>query len=340
MGRYLFPAAMLLAAALGRSADVQADENKPSADRPPANLKIPTLGGKQFWADERFFHGWHIQRNVLTGHCRLLDERNVRHAWGTLEHCRQQLDRIKREQKLPPMRGKAVICLHGLGRSPSAMTKMAKFLADKGGYTVINVAYPSTRAGIGEHARTLDQIITNLDGIEEINFVAHSLGNMVVRHWMGDRSDPQGGAKPDPRVQRFVMLAPPNNGAQLAKRLGDNKLLRTLIGAPLAELGPDWAEFERKLAVPACQFGILAGGRGDKKGRNPLLTGDDDLVVSVEETRLAGARDFAVLPVLHTFIMDDATVQQYTLQFLQHGHFVSEPRRRPIAAENAEQKSP
>ena len=50
----------------------------------PDPFPMPTLGGKQFWADELFFHQWRIQRNVFTGHCRLLDEHDLRHASGTL----------------------------------------------------------------------------------------------------------------------------------------------------------------------------------------------------------------------------------------------------------------
>ncbi len=52
--------------------------------------------------------------------------------------------------------------------------------------------------------------------------------------------------------------------------------------------------------------------------------------MSVESTRLAGAADFAVLPVLHTLMMDDGTVKEYTLRFLEHGYFISAEARRPI----------
>jgi hypothetical protein len=84
------------------------------------------------------------------------------------------------------------------------------------------------------------------------------------------------------------------------------------------------------LTIPSCEFGILAGGRGDDIGRNPLLDGDDDFVVSVAETRLAGARDFMVVPALHTVIMDHPAVQEYTVRFLQQGFFQSAERRCPI----------
>ena len=67
-----------------------------------------------------------------------------------------------------------------------------------------------------------------------------------------------------------------------------------------------------------------------------MLPGDNDGVISVETAKLAGARDFVVLPVLHSFIMDDAKVQQYVLRFLQHGYFVSEHERHPLEKQQHE----
>jgi hypothetical protein len=50
----------------------------------------------------------------------------------------------------------------------------------------------------------------------------------------------------------------------------------------------------------------------------------------VEETRLAGARDFIVVPALHTVIMDNPQVREYVVRFLRQGSFVSEEKRCPI----------
>ena len=52
--------------------------------------------------------------------------------------------------------------------------------------------------------------------------------------------------------------------------------------------------------------------------------------LTVESTKLAGARDFLVVPALHTFFCDNAQVQQSVLEFLQHGYFVSDERRQPL----------
>lgn len=294
------------------------------------NAVAPTLGGKQFWADEAFFQDWHIQRNVLTNHCRLLDGSNLRHAWGTFDECEAKLAKIKIERRLPPMEGAAVVVLHGLFRSASSMSHLSRYLHDNGRYTVFNVNYPSTRGTVADHAQSLAKVIGSLDGIQELNFVGHSLGNLVIRHYLGDHTNPELGQQPDARIKRIVMLGPPNQGAQVAEALAGNRMFHAVAGASASQLAKDWDTLEPKLITPACQFGILAGGRGTERGYNPWLGQDNDMVVSVESTRLAGAADFAVLPALHSLMMDDPRVQQYTLRFLEHGYFVSEDHRQSL----------
>lgn len=314
------------------------------ADEPPIPAELvpdlplppmPTLGGTQFWADELVFHHWRIQRNVLTGHCRLLDGNQFRHASGTYDECFDKLQDIKREKQLPPMRGKAVITLHGLGLNRGVMVPIGRYLEKHGHYTIVNVGYPSTRRGIEDHARSLAHVIENLDGITEINFVAHSLGNIVVRRYLADQTDESAGRRPDPRIKRFVMLGAPNHGAKAADALGDSAVFQFVLGDSAQQLGPEWAWMEDSLATPECDFGIIAGGLKNGRGFNPLLPGDNDGMVTVRSTKLAGARDMAVLPVVHTMLIYDPRVHERTLRFLQHGYFESEQERNPVE-ENAE----
>jgi pimeloyl-ACP methyl ester carboxylesterase len=296
-----------------------------------ASLPLPTLGGMQFWGDELFFQQWRIQRNVFTQNCRLLDENDFCYASGSFEQCLARLDEIKRERHLPPMKGKAVIVLHGLCRSPATMSGLCKYLREKGHYTVFNVGYPSTQAGIGEQAKSLAKIVANLEGIEEINFVAHSLGNLVIRHYLADRTEAAGG-RPDPRFHRFVVLGPPNHAAIAATALAGNPLFAAVTGVAGRQLGRDWDREASHLATPTFEFGIIAGGRGGEKGYNPLLPGDNDGVVTVASMRLPGAADFTLVPVLHLTLVSDARVREYTLSFLQNGYFLNARKRQPIPA--------
>lgn len=47
------------------------------------NVKTSTMGGELWWNDLAKCDGWRVQRNSLTGHCRILDDQNIRHAWGS-----------------------------------------------------------------------------------------------------------------------------------------------------------------------------------------------------------------------------------------------------------------
>ena len=252
----------------------------------PAAGATKTMGGQFCWADELVYLGWRIQRNTFTGHCRLLDEDKHRQTFGSFETCLAKIEEIKRQKKLPPMKGKAVLVLGGLGDARAIPENMARFLHDRGGYMAECVAYPSLFDNIGQHAKSLDSVVRHLDGVEEINFVGHSLGNLVIRRYLGDQTNRAKGKSPDKRIKRIVMLGPPNQGAELAEKLGDYPAFIAVFGASGQQLGKRWQELKPTLATPACEFGIIAGGRGDGHGYNPLLTGDNDGIVTVASTRL------------------------------------------------------
>ena len=294
------------------------------------DVNLPTLGGKQFWADQLFFHEWRIQKNITTGHCRLLDKKNWRHASGTYKECKETLNAIRKKQNLLPMKGKCVIVMHGLMRTRSAMNNIATMLRTKGKYNVFNVSYPSTRGKVEDHAKSLANIISGLDGITEINFVCHSLGNLIVRHWLHDANDPITKLCKEKRIGRMVMLGPPNHQPEIANKAAWLDVTKQIGGKALAQLAKEWKTLEPNLATPTFDFGILAGGKNNESGYNPLIPGDDDMVVSVASTKLQGAKDFRLLPVKHTFMMNDKTVHEYTLKFLQKGWFEDAPKRQPI----------
>ena len=207
-----------------RAPGESAEQAEGQADPPTDGGGVPTPGGIQFWTDALLFHDWRIQRNAISGHYRLLDGQNRRHARGSFAHCRDELEQIKCQHNLPPMCGRVVILLHGLADPRSTMSRMANFLQTSGQGTVLYFAYASTQAEVAEHARALAQVIDNLEGVTEINFVAHSLGNLVIRHYFADQMEPATGRQPDPRIRRIVMLGPPNRGTLLAERLAPSRL--------------------------------------------------------------------------------------------------------------------
>ena len=298
-----------------------------------SNWKTPTLGGRQFWTDVVHRSGWRIQRHADTGHHRLLDPGNLRHAWGALQQCETQLQTEVDAGRVSPNRPRVVILLHGLMRSSASMRPLGTFLEQQGGYQPIHVEYASSRAEIAVHARDLDFLIRHLGPeVQEINFVAHSMGNIVVRRYLYDRRS-RDGSGADRRICRMVMIGPPNQGSRMARLLKNNWLFQWMAGKAGAELGARWDDLQPTLATPVFEFGIIAGAQSQRSRiKNFALQGPDDFTVSLEETRLPGAVDTFVRPLLHSNMMRQPEVLQATLTFLPHGWFVDADSREPIAS--------
>src|ERR1700676_4357774 len=141
--RRLVVAWILLTSGLTKPVGAGAPDDRLEPEHPlPPNFESPTFGGWQLWGDELVFHGWRIQRHVSTGHYRLLDESNLRHAWGTLEQCRAKLEESKAARQLPPMRGRVVLLVHGMLRTRSSMHKLAKAVDETGLYAAVPISYP------------------------------------------------------------------------------------------------------------------------------------------------------------------------------------------------------
>jgi pimeloyl-ACP methyl ester carboxylesterase len=315
------------------SADRNEPENGDCPESQLLNLDMKTLGGRQFWGDVHFFRGWRIQQNVLTGHYRLLDPDDVRRAWGTQEACRNALEEARREQQLPPMSGPAVVLVHGIVRSSKSFGPLRKRLEEEG-YTVVGFEYPSTRMSIDQSAEYLRQTLNSLEGIEQIDFVVHSMGGLLVRHAL-NRDETSGeklgdGPGIDPRIRRMVMMGVPNQGARMANLLQQNVLFRWIFGPAGQQLVEDPEGFIASLSTPPFEFAIIAGARGHQTGWNPLMPGDDDGTVAVESTRLPGASDFITVPALHSFIMWHPEAIDATIRFLNTGSLHADGHRDPI----------
>lgn len=271
------------------------------------------------WSDHRVAHDWRIQRHSSGREWRLLDPDDRVVVAGSQQSCQDTFERLVATGVIPSVDGAAVLVLHGLGQSRRSMQPLVEHLRGKVDGTVMSVGYASPRASLDAHALALDAVIDALPETCSLSFVGHSLGNLVVRRWMAT-------AQPSmlDRVQRMVMLGPPNQGSDLARLASKIWFLAVLSDGPARQLGLEWPQLAEKLAVPACEFGIVAGGTGDDRGMSLLLAGDDDAIVRVEETRLEGANGFLLLPVHHADMMRDQAVQRAAVCFLREGRFTED----------------
>jgi hypothetical protein len=342
MLRRHFVAATGLLAAAWKVRYLNAAETEGAAGAPP-NWQLPTFGGLQYWADEFIYHRYRIQRHASTGHYRLLNGDEERLAWGTYDQCRAKFDEIKKSERLKPLPKRIVLTLHGMIRTRHSMNSMADYLRTRGGHTVYQVGYPSTHESLHELAAGFDRLMRRFEGVEEFDVVCYSMGSLLLRHWLGDVLAEEAALQPAvetgraadvprrPRLRRCVMVGPPNNGAVRANLWQTTAVTRELfslvVGDAGQQLGPRFHEIKDRMATPDAEFGIIAGGKGDGEGWHEEIPGDDDGTVGVEETKLPGAADFAIVPVRHTFLTADAKVQAMTESFFKHGYFKSEAER-------------
>jgi len=225
----------------------------------------------------------------------------------------------------PVLTPRIAICLHGFLRTGAAMLPMAYRLKSAGYVEVICPTFQLALGPIERHgeraARLIAEISERNDGML-VDVVTHSMGGLVFRASLAH----------DPPINRVVMLAPPNKGAEAADKVRQWLPLHLTGWDPLAPLLPNSTQ---NLPIPPedVEVGILTGGMGSETGYSSLLTGDNDGKVRVDEARLEGARDFRVVPYHHTLIMAWDDIFRLVLCFFRHGSFENPRPTLPGAAE-------
>jgi len=208
-----------------------------------------------------------------------------------------------------------VIVLHGMGRTERSMSKIEDRLQDEG-YLVWNQRYASTKESIAELSESA--IGEGLEfcahkQVRTVNFVTHSLGGILVRHYLQDRNIDTLG--------RIVMLAPPNQGSEVVDALDEYSLYANVMGPAGMALGTGQNSLPNQLQPIAGEIGIIAGSFSSDPWFSPIIPGGDDGKVSVERAKLAEMSDFIVVESGHTFIMRDSEVIDHIVNFLQEGEF-------------------
>ncbi len=209
-----------------------------------------------------------------------------------------------------PGRG-TVVCVHGFLRGRGCLWAMERSLkAD--GWRVENRDYPSRKWTIRKHAEDLawelNRIAASHPG-EPISFVTHSLGGLVVRAALNLPDCPA-----EARAGAAVLMAPPNLGSAMARRLQGSCLARLAFGPASGRELMEEEDFEPLGAFPEGMPVLVVAG---DFGFNPWIAGQDDGKVGVEETRLGTPHEFRRVHAGHSWIGWCPTVLRVSKRFLR-----------------------
>jgi hypothetical protein len=204
----------------------------------------------------------------------------------------------------------AVVYVHGLWMPGLEGALLRRRLTAERGYRCHVFRYHSVREPMARVTASLRSIVARIDA-PQVHLLGHSLGSLVILRFLQCHAMAQPG--------RVLFLAPPAAGSRAARFLGRLPLGRRALGQAVAE--ELLTERERRWDVGR-ELGIIAGTAPVGLG-HLLLTfcEDNDGVLALSETELAGAKSRLCLPVNHSGMLLSARVAREAGSFLEHGRF-------------------
>jgi hypothetical protein len=127
--------------------------------------------------------------------------------------------------------------------------------------------------------------------------IGHSLGGLILRAALDGIS---------PAPAHLFMLATPNQASRLAQRFHRFWPYRIVCGESGQLLAQP--EFFAQIPEPTVPYTIIAGAAGPCGRRSPFGDLSNDWVVAVEEAKIRPDDQPIILPVGHTFMMNDRRV--------------------------------
>jgi pimeloyl-ACP methyl ester carboxylesterase len=285
--------------------DLDEYERQQAQATPEPNLPLPTLGGMQFWLDYRMRRDWRLQKNILTGHWRLLDPLGIRHAWGKQAAVEAVWEkRVEPKIAAQPTPDMVVIFLHGILLSQDSWFIMRRHLEQEAEARGIDlefatVNYPSTQFTNEESASGIASLVSHLPPEVPLSFVCHSMGGILALTYFKQREHPLDEA-PN-RIERIFFLGTPLGGAHMADLLQDFWIYEMVFGPAGQQLRTVEVEVEPR-ELPANIETIAIAGSKPPDGFSPFIPGDDDGTVEIGSV-LENDADFKyTVPYLHSFM--------------------------------------
>ena len=201
-----------------------------------------------------------------------------------------------------------VVLLHGLWMKSIIMRPLAHQLRQTG-FRTCCFSYPSLKHNPRQNASQLRDYVSDIK-TDQLHFVAHSLGGIVLMHYFNLFEEPRPG--------RVVLLGSPVRGSDNASKINKLPFSRFSLGRSVEEgfLG------DSPLWPGGRDLGVVAGTRrlgvGNLLGRSH---GPNDGAVYVDETRIDGLDDHICMSVSHSGMLMSKQVAEQVTVFLKTGRF-------------------
>jgi len=192
-----------------------------------------------------------------------------------------------------------VVLTHGFMAHRVLLLRLAGRLRRSGWQTRL-WGYESARTSVVRHAERFRRLLDSLAGddqIDRIHLVTHSMGCIIGRLAIAE--------DPPAKLDRFVMLTPPNRGSFVATRTVG---LFGRLFPPVAELTTAPDSLVNSLAQPTgMQISVIASRH--------------DALVDLEATRLEVPHEHVTLPCLHSAVLFRRDTAALVDAFLRTGSF-------------------
>lgn len=192
-----------------------------------------------------------------------------------------------------------VVCLHGFFQSSRRMMPIGYNLKNVG-LDVILWDYPSWHKTIEEHAEDLVHLLNKIaleKPGEPIHFVTHSLGGIITRAAVSHPDCP-----PEAKIGKAVLIAPPNKGSCLGRKMQDIAPLQWIMGPQAGNqiLTYSKEEMENVGNFPLeMDVFVIAGVQGS----NLYFSVPNDGKLTVTETYLSTPHTHITTNASHTWIL-------------------------------------
>ncbi|PID41975.1 MAG: hypothetical protein CSB48_12610 [Proteobacteria bacterium] len=209
------------------------------------------------------------------------------------------------------MKKEITVLVHGFNKDKSDMVYLESGLKSAG-FDVLSVNLPTTFGSLEQCRNSLFlQTREILNGVELVNYVAHSMGGLITRSFIDFIGQEN--------VGKCVFIATPHGGSRLALMADCIPLYSTLF-KPVKNLLPNLS-YRSFGSDKKFRIGVIAGCRNDGLIGKLFMPEESDGRVEVSSAKASDMDDFVIVPYGHASIHHERQTLGLVKRFLLTGSF-------------------